>query len=153
MKASQESTAPSPPGAPARRADLDQVGMTASLACAVHCAVMPLVITVLPLLGLGFLATEPVEWALIGLSMLLGVSSLCLGFRKHRRGRAIYALAFGFAMLATGRIAEAHSDENAGTALVVLGGVTVAASHFLNRRLCTECAACTSPSGDPAERS
>ena len=64
---------------------LDRAGAAASFLCALHCAVMPFVITALPLLGLGFLASEPVEWALLGCSGILGALSLCVGFREHRR--------------------------------------------------------------------
>lgn len=132
---------------PAKRVDLDRVGMTASLLCAVHCALMPLVVTLLPLLGLSFLANEATEWSLIGLSMLFGVSSLCLGFRRHRYRRALFLLAGGFALLATGRIAERNSNERLGVVLVVCGGVTVACAHLLNRRLCHSCERCNPESG------
>ena len=33
---------------------LDNAGMTASILCAIHCAIVPLLITVLPLAGLSF---------------------------------------------------------------------------------------------------
>jgi hypothetical protein len=127
-------------------ADLDQVGMTASLLCAIHCAAMPMVITLLSLLGLGFLANEATEWGLIGISLLLGVGSLCLGFRRHRRRRALMILATGFALLASGRIAEVREREHLGVALIVMGGITVAGSHLVNRRLCRSCRVCHSPS-------
>jgi hypothetical protein len=42
---------------------LDRIGMTASTACAIHCAAVPLLITSLPLIGLGFLANPWVEWS------------------------------------------------------------------------------------------
>ena len=124
------------------RLNLDQVGMTASLICAVHCAIMPIVLTALPLIGLGFLAHAATEWTLIGLSLALGISSLCLGFRQHRRRRALIVLAVGFAMLAAGRIAEAHESGNLGVGLVVLGGLLVAGAHGINRRLCHACRVC-----------
>jgi hypothetical protein len=37
---------------------LDNAGMTASLMCAAHCALLPIVVTLLPVVGLGFLAHE-----------------------------------------------------------------------------------------------
>ena len=40
---------------------LDHAGMTASILCAIHCAIVPLLITLLPLAGLGFLA-NPLGW-------------------------------------------------------------------------------------------
>jgi hypothetical protein len=50
---------------------------------------MPLLVTLLPLIGLGFLASEPVEWALVAMSAVLGTSAICLGYREHRRRRAL----------------------------------------------------------------
>lgn len=121
---------------------LDKVGATASLLCAVHCALMPLVITLLPLLGLAFLADERIEWALVGFSAAMGVSSLCLGYRVHRSRRALTVLAVGLGLLAAGRIAERRYQEPWGVPLVVVGGVGVATSHLLNRRLCHSCRLC-----------
>ena len=117
------------------RVNLDKAGATASLACAVHCALMPLVITLLPLVGLGFLADERMEWALLGLSALLGSSSLALGYREHRKRQALLILSLGLTALVTGRLLEESHFETAGVIGVVLGGCTVAAAHFLNRHL------------------
>ena len=102
---------------------LDKVGATASLMCAIHCAAMPLVVTLLPLIGLGFLADNRIEWALVALSALMGVTSLCLGFREHRSRRAFAYLGIGIGMLATGRILEDNLNSPWGVGVVVLGGV------------------------------
>lgn len=122
--------------------DLDKAGMTASLICAVHCAAMPFVITLLPLVGLGFLANEWVEWMLIGLSAVLGISSLCLGYRSHRSRRALAMLSVGLALVVIGHIAEKRTEGIVGVGLLVLGGCTVASAHWINRRLCNSCRRC-----------
>jgi hypothetical protein len=122
--------------------DMDTAGTAASLLCAIHCALMPLVVTLLPLVGLGFLASEGVEWTLLALSAVLGCTSLCFGYRTHRRRTALAVLATGLALLAMGRLCEERGIDHQGLALVVLGGSTVAASHILNRRLCTACRTC-----------
>ena len=121
---------------------LDGAGATASLVCAVHCALMPLVITLLPLVGLGFLSSEPVEWLLLGLSTLLGVSSLCLGYRRHRSRRALCVLAVGLGLIATGRTIEMREIQGPSVLLVVCGGVTIAGAHLVNRHLCRTCQMC-----------
>ncbi len=126
----------------ATQIDLDKAGATASLACAVHCALMPLVITLLPLIGLGFLADERTEWALLGLSALLGSSSLALGYREHRKRQALLVLSLGLTALVAGHLLEESHFETAGVLGVVLGGCTVAAAHFVNRRLCLTCRSC-----------
>jgi hypothetical protein len=121
---------------------LDNAGMTASLLCAAHCALLPIVVTLLPLVGLSFLAHETTEWMLLGLSAALGMSSLCLGFRQHRSRRALAVLSAGLALLAGGHMVEHLEVGEFGVALVVLGGLTVAAAHWVNRRLCLACRVC-----------
>src|SRR4028118_1659554 len=85
---------------------LDSAGMTASLLCAAHCALLPIIVTLLPLVGLGFLAHEATEWMLLALAAALGISSLCLGFRRHRSRRALVILSIGLALLASGHMEE-----------------------------------------------
>jgi hypothetical protein len=121
---------------------LDNAGMTASLMCAAHCALLPIVVTLLPVVGLGFLAHETTEWMLLGLAAALGMSSLCLGFRRHRSRRALVVLSAGLALLAGGRMVEHLEVGEFGVALVVLGGLTVAGAHWVNRRLCLACRVC-----------
>ena len=122
--------------------DLDKAGAVASLTCAVHCAVMPLVVTLLPLVGLTFLADERVEWGLLAVSATLGVSSLCFGLREHGSRRALIILAVGLSLLALGRISEEREWGRWAVLVVVAGGCTVAASHLLNRHLCHTCRRC-----------
>ena len=45
----------------APRSWVDSLGTTVSIACAIQCLVFPLLISVLPLLGLGFLLGDSVE--------------------------------------------------------------------------------------------
>ena len=121
---------------------LDQAGATASLMCAVHCAVMPLVITFLPLVGLAFLSDPRLEWVLFAVSAAIGITSLRLGFLEHRSWRALAVLIIGLGTLATGRIAEACALGWWAVPLVVAGGLTVAFAHRVNRRLCQSCGSC-----------
>lgn len=125
-----------------RTARLDTWGTTASLLCAIHCAAMPSLVTLLPLIGLAALADGWVEWSLIGLSAALGTTSLCLGFREHRSRQALGVLGAGLALVALGRILEARHAGAWGIPLLVAGGLTIAAAHLLNRRLCASCRRC-----------
>lgn len=121
-------------GAP--RGTLDRIGVVASCACAVHCAVMPFLIGVLPLLGLGFVAEERVEWLLVALSGLIGVASLLPSyFRYHRRVSPLILFGVGVTLIVVGRVwfEEGAAFETAG---VVAGALTIAAAHFVNRHLC-----------------
>ncbi len=127
---------------------LDKAGATAAFVCAVHCAVMPFIITVLPLLGLGFLSSEPVEWGLLACSAVLGTLSLCVGFREHKSRRVFGVLGLALALLVAGRMLhEHHIGEHLGgwgPVFMVLGGLTMMGAHLLNRLLCRSCRACSS---------
>lgn len=140
---------------------LDKAGATASFLCAIHCAIMPIVVTLLPLVGLGFLAHDAVEWLLIGLSTLLGIVSLMMGFRAHRSYRALLVLGAGIGLLFLGRwthppvctanhnhgthVSHTHEESHGrglSVTLLVLGGMTIAGAHLINRSLCRSCRAC-----------
>lgn len=105
--------------------------MLASLTCAVHCALMPLVVSALPL----FLQDEWLEWLLVGVSAGVGMSALARGYRQHRHRRALFVLATGLVLVVGGRLLEGETRTTIGVVLVVLGGLCVALAHFLNQRL------------------
>ena len=131
---------------------LDRAGAMASFLCAIHCAVMPLVVTLLPLLGLSFLASEPVEWGLLAAAAVLGSWSLCLGFRQHRSRLVFMVLGVALALLVAGRIfhqphlgghpLHEHHYGVWGPVLMVLGGLTMMSAHLLNHWLCHTCKKC-----------
>jgi hypothetical protein len=83
--------------------NLDRIGITASTLCAIHCAALPFVITVLPMWGVGFLANEAVEITMIAVSLIIGIWSLSAAYRKqHHRIIPVLILISGFACIAVG---------------------------------------------------
>ena len=114
---------------------LDHLGITASLACAVHCAALPFIITMLPLWGLGFLADSWVEMTMIGLSLVVGIWSLGSSYPRHRKALPVAILLTGFALIAAGHYLL-HEFE---AALIPLGGVVIAAAHLVNWRYTRLC--------------
>jgi hypothetical protein len=123
---------------------LNSTGAVASFLCAIHCALMPLLVTLLPLIGLGFLAAEPVEWGLVAMSAMLGASAICLGYREHRRRRPLAILGIGMALLVLGRLGEAYEWGEWGMPVLVFGGFTLVLAHIVNGRLCRACRTCAS---------
>ena len=113
----------------------DRFGATASFLCAVHCAVLPLVIAVLPALGLGFLADHRFERAFIAFASLLALTTLFLGFRRHQRFRAFWFLAPGIVLLTAGIIVDSDGTPLVHALLVACGGSLVALAHLTNLRL------------------
>ena len=113
----------------------DRFGATASLLCALHCAVLPLVIAALPALGLGFLANHAFERVFIACASVLALASLALGFRRHRRVRAFWFLVPGVVLLLLGIVIDIDGQPLGHALLVSLGGTLVALSHLTNLRL------------------
>ena len=119
------------------RGAVDNAGVFISLTCAIHCVTVPLLVTFLPLMGLGFLASEPAEFAIVG-AVLLAAGSVVSGVRHHRRWRAFLTLVLAIGVIAAGYMATEGGIE---VILHVTGGVLLAATHLLNRHLCRTCTA------------
>lgn len=113
----------------------DRFGATASFLCALHCAALPLVIAVLPALGLSFLANHAFERAFIVFASTLALASLAFGFRRHRRFRAFWFLVPGVVLLLAGIVIDIEGALLVHASLVSLGGTLVALSHLTNLRL------------------
>ncbi len=113
----------------------DRFGATASFLCAVHCALLPLVIAALPALGLAFLANHRFERGFIAFASVLALTTLVVGFRRHHRFRAFWFLVPGILLLAAGIIVDFDQVPTTHAVLVSLGGTLVAISHLTNLRL------------------
>lgn len=127
---------------------LDRAGMIASITCAIHCMIMPLVITLVPIFGLSLFATEGFEWTLLMISAVLGITSLCFGFKKHKSYRAFSFLGIGLTLIVIGRLMHEHINHlqvfhfDLYLLFLVIGAILVALSHWLNNKLCHTCPPC-----------
>ena len=117
----------------------DTTGAYLSVACAIHCLAMPLLVAVLPLIGLGFLANERAELFLILGAIGLAVGSLAWGIRNHRSWRALLILIVALAFIATARTAVESIFE---VVFYSIGAILLASAHLVNRHLCKTCPAC-----------
>lgn len=114
---------------------VDRLGITAAIACALHCAALPFAITYLPLLGLNFLANIWVEIGMICISIFLGCYSLAKSYPKHKNSLPIALLALGFITIGLGHFLL-HTLE---AFLVPIGGIILAIAHFWNWRFLKRC--------------
>jgi len=114
----------------------DRLGATASFLCALHCAALPFVLTVLPALGLGFLAEHAFERVFIAFASALALTVLIRGYRQHHSARALAVLAPGLALLWLGGfVVDGHDTVGLHALLVSIGGSCVAFAHLTNLRL------------------
>lgn len=124
----------------------DRIGATASFLCALHCAALPFVLTVLPVLGLGFLANHEFERWFIAFATTLALTMLVRGFRRHRGPQALALLVPSLALLWLGGfVVHAEGFVAWHAVLVALGGSGVAIAHVVNLRLSHAHDACCGP--------
>lgn len=115
---------------------LDQFGTTASMVCAVHCALLPVLISLLPALGLGVLAMNGLEWSFVVFATSLGLFSLWLGYRRHRVYRALAFLAPGLGLVWLGvLVPQIHLQPLRHAVVMTAGGTLIAIAHLVNLRL------------------
>ncbi|WP_268036793.1 MerC domain-containing protein [Algoriphagus sp. PAP.12] len=111
-------------------AHLDFIGFSASLACAIHCAFLPFVISTLPFLGLGFLANPYIEYAVVLSSLFLALYALSHGYiRHHQKMLPILIVSLGFLIISIGLLWAPESLESV---ITPLGAIVIAWGHFLN---------------------
>ena len=119
---------------------LDQMGMSASFFCAIHCALIPIVAGLLPLVGLSFLGNHAIEDTVIVSAFIIASLSLLPSyFRVHQNIHAIVLFVIGFALIILG---HAVTAEWIAVPMAVCGGLGVAIAHLVNHRECKNCPRC-----------
>jgi hypothetical protein len=63
----------------------DAMGIVTSIACAIHCAILPVILSTLPVFGVNIIHNEIFEWGMISLAFFIGSFSLFHGYLKHHR--------------------------------------------------------------------
>lgn len=115
---------------------LDRLGATGSLICAIHCALLPLVIVLLPSLGVASWLDRGFEQAFVAFASLLGLFTLAWGYRLHRAVRALGMLVPGLAALWLGVLFDPLHEAVLPHAIVMtLGGTLLGLAHLANLRL------------------
>ncbi len=87
----------------------DWLGVAASVACAIHCAAMPLVVSFLPLLGLDFLAEPAFHQWMVAVCVAIAIVAFIPGWGRHRRCAPGAIAVVGLALISAGAFSE-HPD-------------------------------------------
>jgi len=113
----------------------DRLGLIASSLCAVHCALTPVLLAVLPVVGLNAGGWIDTDQAFVVFATLLGATTLTLGWRRHRAFRAWMFLLPGLALVWIGSFSTLHDHGLLHAAMMVIGGLLLACAHLLNLKL------------------
>jgi hypothetical protein len=110
----------------------DAMGVTVSVACAIHCAILPLAISSLPLFGINIIENNYFEYGMIALAFFVGSYSLYHGFKKHHHSWLPFILfSLGMFFLI---IKQIFHDWH--LYLLIPAVVLIILSHFLNYKFC-----------------
>ena len=122
------------------KANWDGLGILTSLACAIHCALLPLILTSLPLFGVNILHNAAFEWGMIAIAAAVGFYALYHGYITHHGNtKPIMMFAIGLLFLISKQFF--HSIEN----WLLLPAVTlIISAHYYNYTLCRK-SKCRSP--------
>lgn len=89
----------------ARSSWRDILGVTASISCAIHCAVMPIAIGYLPAFATDFLADESFHQWMVLICLMLAIAAFIPGWRRHRRLLPSVVGVIGLSVIATAAFA------------------------------------------------
>lgn len=117
------------------RINWEALGVGASIACAIHCAVIPLFISSLPLWGINIVHNLFIEVLLLGSAFVIGFSTLWHGYKKHHhRVTSLILFSAGMVLFTINQfILFTYSS----FIFVIPAVALVIAAHFLNHRYCT----------------
>src|SRR6185295_62414 len=110
----------------------DAWGIATSLVCAIHCAVLPLLLTSLPLFGINIIHNNFFEAGMIAVAFLIGSLALFHGYKRHHhRPLPLLIFSTGFIFLVLKEISISYE-----LILLVPAVLLILAAHFFNYRFC-----------------
>lgn len=110
----------------------DAMGIVASLACAIHCALLPLFLTSLPLFGVNIIHNLYFEAGMIGLAFVIGTYSLMHGFRRHHHSLVpLLIFSSGFLFLILKQFFALYENW-----LLLPAVLLIVSAHLFNYRSC-----------------
>lgn len=116
-----------------KNSTLDLVALSSSLICAVHCAAIPVVLSLATFSRIQFLANPNIEKTFIGLSFVFVIASLWPSYHKiHRKLKPLQFAALGFIFIGLGRLNFTELWEIGTT---IIGTLLVSLAHYYNWKL------------------
>ena len=120
---------------------IDNLGITISSVCAIHCVLLPAIFIIAPY---SFLASHEFHEALIYFILPCAAIAFVLGCRKHGDVKVAIMGTLGVILLASSLLfhdifhAEEHSEDLITVLITTAGSVMLILSHLRNRKLCLQ---------------
>lgn len=118
----------------------DAMGIGTSIACAIHCAILPVIVTSLPVFGINIIHNGFFEWTMISIAFFVGAYSLVHGHIKHHRTFGpILIFSMGFIFLVLKQFLPALE-----ISFLIIAVILIISAHYYNYILCRR-SKCSSP--------
>ncbi len=118
----------------------DALGIGTSILCAIHCALLPVLIGSFPVFGVNIIHNLVFEWSMIALAFAVGSYSLFHGYIKHHRSLLpVLVFSVGFIFLVLKQFFAQYE-----TVFLIIAVLLIISAHFYNYRLCHR-SKCSSP--------
>ena len=122
-----------------QQAVTDKMAIGLSVACAIHCLVLPILILMLPTITALKLDNEAFHLWMVVAVIPCSIYALFLGCKQHNRRRLIFLTFIGLAMLLLALLLGEERIGGAGEKIMTLVGASIVAlGHWRNFRLCKE---------------
>ena len=116
-----------------KKINWDALGIATSIACAIHCALLPLILTSLPLFGVNIINNLSFEFFMILLAFCIGAYSLYHGWKKHHhRSLPLIIFCVGMFLLFSKQIWRPYE-----LFLLIPAVIFIVSAHYLNLRFCS----------------
>lgn len=123
---------------------IDRIGFIISITCAIHCAIMPILLIFFPYFLLSLFLTEKLEIYILLSSLILSITSVCFGLKQHKNIKILLIFSVGLISILIGRFIYHNHEHTSVNFFMVLGGLFLSASHWINSLLCKTCKKCNS---------
>ena len=118
----------------------DKIGLGLSGLCLIHCLVLPVVISLMPWMGLIF-EDERVHLLFAAVTVPVALIAFIPGFLRHNLKSVLALGVAGAVLLLLGSVAHDHVGEALAHWFTVLGGILLISGHLRNFRLLSNCCA------------
>lgn len=112
----------------------DAIGIGASLACAIHCVLLPVLFTTVSLFGIEILHNPYLETLTLLVSMSVGAWALRHGYLKHHRNKwLLIYFGIGLLLMMAGNFSHPFAIE---MILKLTGAALIVTAHLRNWKAC-----------------
>ena len=120
---------------------IDNLGITISSVCAIHCVLLPMIFLIAPY---SFLASHEFHETLIYFILPCAFIAFVLGCRRHKDLKVAVMGTFGIILLVAALLmhdvfhSDQHSEEFTTVLITICGSILLVFAHLRNRKLCMQ---------------